>query len=443
MKGPIRLAALLAAATSLQAQTGAGVPIATEFERLHFRSIGPSIMSGRISDIAVFEKDPAIYYAATAHGGLWKTTSNASDFTPLFQDVGLMSIGTVAVSQSNPDLVWIGGGEVNNRQTTSFGDGVYKSTDGGKTWQRMGLDKSYHVARIIIDPANDNTVLVASNGSLFGPGGDRGIFKTTDGGRTWRNVLQTDSLTGATELVAAPSNPRIMYAATYQRRRHALGMISTGPGSAVWKSTDAGETWSKLGGGLPTGSLGRIGLGVYRSNPNLVYALVEVGGGRGGRIGSTPESDDDSLAAANAVGRGGRGGGRGGAAGAAGGGGGGTGFYRSDDGGTTWRFMSSTNPRPNYYSQIEVDPSDPDRIYLGGVGLHLSVDGGRTFEVDAALVTHDDIHALWVNPANVNHIIIGSDGGISSSYDRGKTWKFVPNLVAGLFYHVAYDMEVP
>src|SRR5689334_7595086 len=248
-------AALVLAAQTLRAQTGAGVPIAQEFEKLHFRSIGPAIMSGRITDFAVYEKDPAIFYVATAHGGVWKTTAGGSDFQPIFDDVGMMSIGCVAVSQSNPDVVWVGTGEVNNRQTTSFGDGVYKSTDGGKTFQKMGLERSQHVARIVIDPANDDVVLVASNGSLFGAGGDRGIFKTTDGGRTWKNVLATDSLTGATELVMAPSQPRTLYAATYQRRRFALGMTTTGPGSAIWKSTDGGDTWTKLTGGLPSGSL--------------------------------------------------------------------------------------------------------------------------------------------------------------------------------------------
>ena len=288
--------AVLLAAQSVSAQTGASVPIAQEFEKLHFRSIGPAIMSGRISDLAVYEKDPAIMYVATAHGGVWKSTSGGSDFQPIFDDVGMMSIGCVTVSQSNPDLVWVGTGEVNNRQTTSFGDGVYKSTDGGKTFQKMGLARSQHVARIVIDPTKDNVVLVASNGSLFGAGGDRGVFKTTDGGRTWKNVLATDSLTGATELVMAPSEPRILYAATYQRRRFALGMTSTGSGGAMWKSTDGGDTWMKLSGRLPTGSLGRIGLAVFRQNPNIIFDAVEVGGGGelagggGGRSGSLNSS---------------------------------------------------------------------------------------------------------------------------------------------------------
>jgi photosystem II stability/assembly factor-like uncharacterized protein len=435
-------AAVVLATTTLHAQTGASVPIAQEFEKLHFRSIGPAIMSGRISDLAVFEKDPAIFYVATAHGGVWKTTSGGSDFQPIFDDVGMMSIGCVTVSQSNPDLVWVGTGEVNNRQTTSFGDGVYKSTDGGRTFQKMGLDRSQHVARIVIDPTNDNVVLVASNGSLFGAGGDRGIFKTTDGGRTWKNVLATDSLTGATELVSAPSNPKVLYAATYQRRRFALGMSSTGPGSAIWKSIDGGDTWTKLSGGLPSGSLGRIGLAVFRQNANVVFAAVEVGGGRGaGR--ATADAPDDS-AGGGAAGRGGRGGGggRGGAPGAQSAGGS-TGLYRTDDGGATWRYFSDNNPRPNYFSQIRIDPSDPDRIYMGGVGMGLTVDGGKTWEIDAALVVHDDIHAIWINPNNSNHVIIGGDGGVGISRDRGRHWSFVGTIPAGLFYHVRYDLQYP
>jgi len=422
------VAAALASPTIPLAAQNTAIPVAQEFERLHLRSIGPATMSGRITDFAVYEANPAIYYVATAHGGLWKTTSNGAIYEPQFQNEGLISVGDVTVSQRDPNLVWLGAGESNNRQTSSFGGGVYKSTNGGTTFQHMGLPNSRAINRIVIDPNNNDIVFVASTGSLFGPGGDRGVYKTTDGGRTWKQVLRVDDETGANDLVMAATDSRIMLASTYQRRRSARGMVSTGPGSGIWRSSDAGETWTRVVSGLPTAAMGRIGLDMYRKNADLAYALIEVGGG--GR-GGAPVTEDDAA--------GGRGGaGRGGA-----GGGGGTGLYRSDDGGQTWRFVSSTNPRPNYYSQVRIDPSAPDRLYLGGVGLHISLDAGRTFETDAALVTHDDIHAIWIDPSNADHVLIGSDGGVSVSYDRSRTWMFSPNLPAGLFYHVSYDMDYP
>jgi photosystem II stability/assembly factor-like uncharacterized protein len=408
------------------------IPVAQEFDRLHFRSIGPATMSGRISDLAVYEANPSIYYVATAHGGVWKTTNNGTTFTPLFQHEGLMSIGDVTVSQTNPDLVWVGTGESNNRQSTSWGNGVWKSTDGGKTWQFMGLGNSKHINRIAIDPVNNDVVLVAATGPLFGPGGDRGIYKTTDGGRTWRQVLKGDDDTGANDLVMAWSDPKILFASTYQRRRTACCMNGGGPGSGIWKSTDGGDTWTRLtGNGLPEGPLGRIAVDVFRKSANIVYALIEgpAVGGRGGG-GEAPPGAADTA-----------GGGRGGAGQAAAAGV--SGLYRSDDGGATWRRVNPTNPRPMYFSQVRIDPETPDRVYLGGVGLHLTVDGGRTIETDAAMSTHDDVHAIWINPANPDHILIGNDGGLAVSYDRSKTWVFLPNLPVGLFYHVSYDMEIP
>ena len=407
-------------------------PVAEEFEHLHFRSIGPATMSGRIADVAVYEANPAIYYVGTAHGGVWKTTSNGATFEPLFQDQGLIAVGDVAVSQINPDLVWVGAGESNNRQSTSWGGGVYKSTDGGKTFTLMGLPRSKHINRIIIHPTNNDVVLVAATGPLFGPGGERGIYKTTDGGKTWKQVLTLDDDTGANDLAVSLSEPNVMYASSYQRRRTACCMNGGGPGSALWRSTDGGDTWTRLtGNGLPSGSLGRIAVDVYRQSSRIVYALIE-GPGAGGPGG------------------GGAAGGAGGAPGAAGGAGRPpardttpTGVYRSDDGGQTWRKMSATNPRPMYFSQLRIDPTSPERIYLGGVGLHMTVDGGRTFETDAALVTHDDVHAIWIDPSNPNHILIGNDGGLAVSYDMSRTWTFIPNLPVGLFYHVGYDMELP
>jgi photosystem II stability/assembly factor-like uncharacterized protein len=414
--------ALLAAAAGPLHSQGASVPVAQEFEKLHFRSIGPATMSGRISDLAVNEANPAVYYVATAHGGLWKTTSNGAMYTPLFQDQGLIALGDVTISPTNPDLVWVGAGESNNRQSTSWGGGIYKSTDGGKTFTHMGLPNSRHINRILIDPANNEVVLVAATGPLFGAGGDRGVYKTTDGGRTWRKVLNVDDDTGANDLVMSGTNPRVLYASTYQRRRTACCMNGGGPGSGIWKSTDGGDTWTRLtGGGLPAGPLGRIALDSYKRNGDVLYALIEgPSQGRGGGGG------------------GGGGGGAGGAQEA-----GATGLYRSNDAGQSWTKVSSGNPRPMYFSQVRIDPNSPERVYLGGVGLWMSIDGGRTFHQDAALVTHDDVHAIWINPANSDHVLIGNDGGLAVSYDMSKTWVYLPNLPVGLFYHVSFDMEVP
>src|SRR5919197_795573 len=269
------------------AASGGGISSAGPFESLHFRSIGPAGMSGRISDLAVYEANTAIFYVGTAHGGLWKTTNAGTTFEPLFQDQGLMSVGDVTVSQSNPDLVWLGSGESNNRQSTSWGDGVYKSTDGGKTFVNMGLRTSRSINRIVIDPRNTDVVFVAATGSLWGSGGERGVYKTTDGGKTWKQVLKVDDDTGANDLVMDPTNGQILYALTYQRRRTACCMNGGGAGSGLWKSTDAGETWTRLtGNGWPDGPLGRIAVDVYRKRPNILYALIEgpaPPGGRGGR----------------------------------------------------------------------------------------------------------------------------------------------------------------
>jgi photosystem II stability/assembly factor-like uncharacterized protein len=415
----IRLVPSLALAASVAGVAGAqsAVPVAQEFEQLHFRSIGPAIMSGRISDFAVYESNPSIYYVGTAHGGVWKTTSNGALMTPVLQHDGLLSIGDVTVSQKNPDVVWVGKGEANNRQSTSWGDGVYKSTDGGKTWQQMGLSGAKHIGRILIDPSNDDVVLVAAGGPLFGPGGDRGVYRTTDGGKTWTRVIETDENTGATDLARSATEPNVVYAATYQRRRTTCCMNGGGPGSGLYKSTDGGSTWTRISGnGWPAGSLGRIGIDTYRKNGNIVYVNVEgeaTGGGRGGRGGGAP--------AGNSA----------------------TGVYRSDDAGATWRKMGSQNDRPMYFSQIRVDPNDPDRVYMGGVDLFLSTNAGANFATNAASTIHDDIHAIWIDPANSDHMMIGGDGGIGVSYDRSLTYRFLANLPVGLFYHVGYDMERP
>ncbi len=406
----LALAASLPFAPLLDAQSIPGPvgEIATEFDSLVFRSIGPATMSGRVADLAVYEANPAVFYVATAHGGVWKTESNGTMYEPLFQDEGLISTGDVTISQSNPNLVWVGAGESNNRQTTSWGGGVYKSTDGGATFEHMGLPESRHINRIVIHPDDNDIVLVAATGPLFGPGGDRGIFRTTNAGATWERVLFVDEDTGGTDLVYASGDPNVMYAAMYQRRRTTCCMNGGGPGSGVWKSTDAGATWSKIeGGGFPDGPLGRIALDVFDLDNDIVYALVQA---------PSPDDEDEDPT---------------------------QGVYRSDDAGATWSHMGTRNPRPMYFSRLVVDPVDPDRVYMGGVGLHLSVDAGANFETDAARAIHDDVHAVWVNPNNPNHVLIGNDGGVAVSYDQSRTWQFHPNLPVGLFYHVNYDMERP
>ncbi len=381
-----------------QAQSPTPAPAAGPFDGLAFRNIGPATMGGRIDDLAVLESNPAVFYVGTASGGLWKTMNNGTTWEVLFDDQDdVVSIGDIAIAPNDANLVWVGSGENNNRQSGSWGRGVYKSTDGGKTFTHVGLPNSKHIARIIVDPVDHDVVYVAALGSLWGSGGDRGVYKTTDAGRTWNRILHVNDDTGATELVMDPSNNKVLYAATYQRRRAAWGFNGGGAGSAIHKSSDGGRTWTKLTNGIPPGDLGRIGLDVYRSNPNILYARIEHPGESG--------------------------------------------TYRSDDAGLTWRKMSAVNPRPMYFSQIRIDPNNDLRIYVLGVQIHISDDGGKTFIENGAL--HSDHHAMWINPANSNHIIDGTDGGLGISYDKGKTWEAVYNMDLGQFYHVAYDMETP
>ncbi|HTR79521.1 MAG TPA: hypothetical protein VMH39_15490, partial [Gemmatimonadaceae bacterium] len=442
MSASPRLARLCAVLTlvlanhALPAQATSSVPNADEFAALHMRSIGPAQMSGRIADISGFEANPAIFYVGASHGGVWKTTNDGATFTPEFQDDGLMSIGAVRVSQKDPNLVWVGTGESNNRQSTGWGSGVWKSTDGGATWKNMGLAHSYAINRIVIDPQDDNTVLVAATGNLFGPGGDRGIYKTTDGGATWKLVLHGDASTGGNDLAMAFSDHRILFASLFERQRSQCCMDGGGPGSGIWKSTDLGETWTHLTNGLPPGDLGRIALDIYRKDPNIVYAEVATeagagggrgggggggGGGRGGRgampTGAPPKPVPDGIPS--------------------------DGIYRSNDGGATWqRTANDPDNRPVYFSQVRVDPNDADHLLVASVRLYLSTDGGKNFApVDAAV--HDDKHAIWWDPNNSNHILTGGDGGAYQTWDLTRSWIWFPNIPVGLFYHVDYDLSEP
>jgi photosystem II stability/assembly factor-like uncharacterized protein len=368
-------------------------------DRLWFRPIGPATPSGRVDDFAVLENDPTTFYVAMATAGLYKTTNAGTTFTPVFDHEGSGSIGAVAIAPTDANLVWAGTGEGNNRQSSSWGDGIYKSTDGGRSWKNMGLRNSRQIAKIIVDPVDFNVVYVASLGDLWSAGGERGVYKTTDGGVTWNRVLHVDDDTGATELVMDPANNKTIYTATYQRRRAQWGMNGGGPGSNIWKTTDGGGTWTKLESGIPAGPKGRIGLDVYRRNPNVVYARVE------------HETE--------------------------------SGIYRSDNAGATWRKVSTTNPRPMYFGVIKIDPQTDSRIYVPGVSLHISDDGGKTFRSDGAERIHVDHHALWINPKDPRHLIIGNDGGVSISHDRSETWVWLPNLLGAQAYHVEFDMQTP
>lgn len=384
-----------AAATAKRDSAPPGGP----FDRLHFRSIGPAAMSGRIDDFAVLERDPRIFYVAAATGGVWKTTNNGVSFTPVFDSAGVASVGDVTIPADDPNLVWVGTGENNNRQSSSWGDGVYKSTDGGKSWKNMGLRESKQIARIVIDPRDHDVVYVAALGDLWAAGGDRGIFKTTDGGLTWAKVLDAGPDAGGTELVMDPVNNKVLYAATYQRRRSSWGMNGGGPRSGIWKSTDAGRSWLRLTTGLPEGPMGRIGLDIFRKNPSVIYARVE----------HTKQG----------------------------------GAYRSDDAGVTWRKMGGTNQRPMYFGIVRVDPENDLRIYFPSTPMYVSDDGGKTFLMNGANTIHVDFHAMWINPRDGDHMMIGGDGGVGITYDKGKHWMWIPHLPVGQFYHVGYDMQEP
>jgi len=374
---------------------------------LTFRSIGPANMSGRIVDVAVVESNTATFYAASATGGLWKTSDNGTTFAPVFFNEPVASLGCVTVSQSNPAIVWVGTGEATNRQSSGWGDGVYKSTDGGRTWSNVGLRDSHHIGRIVLHPTNPDIVYVAALGHLWGPNKERGLFKSTDGGRTWKASLQLDDDTGVSDVAMDPSDPNTLYAASHQRRRRAYGYHGGGPGNALHKSTDGGDHWTKLTAGLPTGELGRIGISIYRKDPRVVYASVE----QGLRYNASTAYEERKA-----------------------------GVYRSNDKGATWRFMSDWNPRPTYSSQIRVDPNDDQRVYM--VSYSYSDNGGETF-ISPRQSLHGDDRMVWIDPHDSRHLIKADDGGLGISYDRGGKWIYVTSLPVSQWYHVAVDMRKP
>jgi len=411
-------------------------PSDSRLQGFRWRSIGPTGQGGRIDDLAVDERNPSTFYVGFAVSGLWKTVNNGTTFENIFGEYN-HSIGDIALAPSNANIIYVGTGEPNNRQSSSFGDGMYKSLDAGKTWTHIGLRETQSIGRVVVHPRNPDIVWVAAVGHLFGPNEERGIFMTVDGGKTWTKTLYINQDTGATDLVIDPANPNTLFAATYERRRTAWGFVGGGPGSAIHQSTDGGKTWRKVtGGGLPRGTMGRVGLDVSRSNPNVIYAQIEVAPDKE-PAAATPAAAP--TPAAGQTGGGGVGGGRGQA---------GppdptlSGVWRSADKGKTWTFQSNENQRPMYYSQIRVDPSNENYVFVGGVGPRKSLDGGKTW-TSLPNMGHVDNHAIWINPANGNHVMYGNDGGLDVSYDQGATWDSVRLWAVGLPYHVSVDMRRP
>ncbi|MEM8894325.1 MAG: glycosyl hydrolase, partial [Bacteroidota bacterium] len=367
---------------------------------LKFRNIGPSVTSGRISDFAVNPANPSEYYVATSSGGVWKTTNAGNTYQPLFDSQGSYSIGVVTMDPNNPNVIWVGTGENNNQRSAAYGDGVYKSEDGGASWKKVGLENSEHIGKIIVHPDNSNVVYVAAIGPLWSAGGDRGVYKTTDGGETWSQILSVDEHTGINDLEMDPRNPDVLYASSFQRRRHVFTYISGGPGSGIHKSLDGGATWQKAQKGLPDVDLGRIDIEISPADPEKIYAIVEAAQGKGG-------------------------------------------FYRSTNRGASWEKRSGHTTSGNYYVEIFADPVDPDRVYSMDTWMRVTYDGGKSFTVVGEDYKHVDNHVIWINPANTDHLLVGCDGGIYESWDRGAHWDFKENLPVTQFYKVAVDNDAP
>ncbi len=368
---------------------------------LPLRNIGPAMISGRISDFAFHPEKKHEFYVATSSGNLWKTSNNTITWEPIFEHQGSYSLGVIEIDHSNPLIIWAGSGENNSQRSVAYGDGIYKTTDGGKTWKNMGLKNSNHISQIWIHPKDSDTVLVAAQGPLWSDGGDRGLYKTTDGGATWKRILNIDKYTGVNEFVIDPDNFDNIIASSYQRRRHVWTLINGGPGSGIHKTTDGGKTWRNIKAGLPKDSMGRIGLAAAPSQPKTVYAIIEANNKEKG-------------------------------------------VYRSLDFGQNWHKQSNymTNS-PQYYNELVVDPHNPDRLYSLNTFTNISEDAGKTWKPLSLKFRHVDDHALWIDPDNTEHLYIGGDGGIYESWDRGQTWRHIQNLPIAQFYRIEPDNAEP
>ena len=379
-------------------------PVPAPFDSLYFRSIGPAASGGRIHDLQIDPRNPAVLYVGTASGGIWKSENNGVTWNDIFGAQADNTFGALAIFAGDSKIIWAGSGENNNRQSSSWGGGVYRSTDAGKTWKYLGLHDTRSIGRVVLHPTNPDIAYVAAVGNLWRGNAERGVYKTTNAGATWTKVLYVDTLTGATDLVMDPRDANVLYAATYQRLRKAFGFNGGGPGSAIYKSADAGVTWAKLENGIPTGDKGRIGLALALSNPSVLVATIEHAGAGG--------------------------------------------TYRTEDAGVTWKRMSSTNPRPMYYSKPTIDPTNDKRIWLPGTYIVKSEDGGTTFQEEPTSPTYDvglktDHHVIRVDPTNPSHIYVVGDGGLHESFDMGKTYIRVNNIPIGQIYRIAVDNRDP
>jgi len=367
---------------------------------LAFRNVGPALTSGRVSDLAIHPRFSNKWYVAAASGGIWYTENHGTTFTPIFDNYGSYSIACVELAPSNPSTIWVGTGENNNQRAVAYGDGVYKSVDGGKSFTNMGLSKSEHIGNIIIHPTNENIVWVAAYGPVWSAGGERGVYKSIDGGKTWERTLFISDETGISEIAIDPTNPEILYAAAHQRRRQEWTYIGGGPESAIYKSIDGGKTWKEVNVGLPKGEMGRIGIAVSPADPSYVYAIVEGRTDKGG-------------------------------------------FFKSSNKGENWSKMSSFNTSGNYYQEIMCDPLDKNKVFAMDTYLHHTEDGGKTFKATGENKKHVDNHAIWIDPNNTDHWLVGCDGGMYETYNHAQDWRYYDNLPIIQFYKVVTDNSAP
>lgn len=384
------------------------VPDSATIAGLRWRAVGPVNMAGRITAIAAEPGSNKVFYVAGATGGIWKTVNAGTSFVPLWEKEAIASLGDIAVASSDHRIIWVGTGEEDSRNSVAPGWGVYKSVDGGITWQSVGLEKTQHIGRIVIHPTNPEIVWVAALGAQWATNPDRGLYKTTDGGKNWKLVKFISNQAGFIDLAMDPRDPNTLYASSWERIRKPSFFKSGGPGSALWKSTDGGETWTEIkGGGFPATAKGRISIAIAPSNPDVVYTMVEADSVKGAQ---------PSMLL--------------------------SGLYRSGDAGRTWTWVNTTNNRPFYFSQIRVDPRNPDRIYRTAVDFAVSEDGGRSWRTGMAGI-HEDYHAMWIDPADPDHFVVGGDAGIFQTWDRGGTYDALNNMPMAQFYGISYDYQVP